>query len=213
MTCEKQLAPVHNHGIYCSESCRRSDQASSAAQMPRSYTTAAYRPQHHGASSSHSNRHSYFGTSPTNYLYASDDDTYYASDDGDDASYPSRRADIIPQASPTMLASSPPMTPGTTSSAMEALRASLSMATRPPSPPSPLGSWSLTGGAPSAAGGGSYTASSYSRPSSTYRLSTTYDAPPGAGYHTGSPERPLPSRYPGYGSRPKSIELVTPMLR
>jgi len=61
--------------------------------------------------------------------------------------------------------------------------------------------------------------SSYSRPAANL-FSSTYDgAYYGGGYGAGggdyygtSADRPLPSRRPAAYSRPKSIELVTPML-
>ncbi|KAK0669519.1 hypothetical protein QBC41DRAFT_108171 [Cercophora samala] len=113
--------------------------------------------------------------------------------------------DIVPRASPSRPSSthfSPPST------AVNALKSSLYI--RPPSPTSPMmgtshsGVWSF---------GRSHATSpdnSYTKPTSSY-FSTTYD---GAYYdHYGSSvDRPLPSRRPGVYSRPKSIELVTPML-
>lgn len=138
--------------------------------------------------------------------------------------------DIIPRASPSrpssmLLANSPPTTPGSYypqhyhhTSAISALR---SLNVRPPSPPSPTGS---TGGSiwPFSRSAATSPSNSYTRSSSTAGFfSSTYDAAyaPGAGAYTydvgpGRSDRPLPSRHPaGSSSRPKSIELVTPMGR
>lgn len=60
---------------------------------------------------------------------------------------------------------------------------------------------------------------SYSKPATSKMFSSTYDT----GYYgagggltygmtSSSIDRPLPSRKPGAYSRPKSIELVTPMI-
>ncbi|KAF4970118.1 hypothetical protein FSARC_2787 [Fusarium sarcochroum] len=132
--------------------------------------------------------------------------------------------DIIPRASPSrpssILLSSPPATPGTGAptyqhtSAISALR---SLNVRPPSPPSPTGSSSNLWPFSRSAATSPY--NSYSRPSAPY-LSSTYDG----GYYgggsgaynyevtSGGMDRPLPSRHPSAYSRPKSIELVTPMV-
>jgi len=114
--------------------------------------------------------------------------------------------DIIPRASPSRPSSthfSPPVSPDTHMTAISALK---SLSIRPPSPSSPVGTyhanlWPF---------GRSVTTSpstSYSRPVSGL-FSSTYD---GAYYGTSS-DRPLPTRRPGIYSRPKSIELVTPMV-
>jgi hypothetical protein len=165
-------------------SCRRVDQSSSTTNsMPRSYA---------------------FGNYP-----------FYA------AGEPEPR-DIIPQASPSrpssMIYNRSPPTPTTPapgsyhSSAVSALR---SINARPPSPPSPL------------AGGGHFwpfsnrsaatsPSTSYSRPSAAY-LSSTYDVGYNQGgyytydYGSNGIDRPLPTRGPSQ-ARPKSIELVTPMV-
>lgn len=132
--------------------------------------------------------------------------------------------DIVPRASPSrptsIFVASPPTTPGTGSggyyhtSAISALR---SLNVRPPSPPSPTGSSSNLW--PFSRSAATSPHNSYTRPSAAY-LSSTYDG----GYYgvgsgaytydmnTGAMDRPLPSRHPGTYSRPKSIELVTPMV-
>lgn len=132
--------------------------------------------------------------------------------------------DIIPRASPSRpnsmhFSQSPPASPGTSSAyhhttALSALR---SLNIGPPSPPSPTGS---NGGSlwPFSRSVANSPVSSYRRPSGPY-LSSTYDT----GHHYGSGaytydssssglDRPLPTRHPGAYSRPKSIELVTPVL-
>jgi hypothetical protein len=132
--------------------------------------------------------------------------------------------DIIPRASPSRPSSmhfsqSPPASPDTmlTSHHTSALSALRSLNIGPPSPPSPTGSntgslWPFNRSAATSP------ASSYRRPSGPY-LSSTYDT----GHHYGTTaytydsgsnglDRPLPSRHPGAYSRPKSIELVTPVL-
>lgn len=129
--------------------------------------------------------------------------------------------DIVPRASPSRPNSmhfSPPTTPGATtggqySSAISALR---SLNIRPPSPPSPTSShpglWPFnksTTNSPS---------NSYNRGHNSF-FPATYDggyASTGYAYNYSSSgmDRPLPTRRPtgpGY-SRPKSIELVTPMV-
>jgi hypothetical protein len=132
--------------------------------------------------------------------------------------------DIIPRASPSrpssILLNSPPATPGTGAptyqhtSAISALR---SLNVRPPSPPSPTGSSSNLWPFSRSAATSPY--NSYSRPSAPY-LSSTYDGgyygAGGSAYNyevtSGGMDRPLPSRHPSTYSRPKSIELVTPMF-
>ncbi|EFY90206.1 hypothetical protein MAC_03721 [Metarhizium acridum CQMa 102] len=132
--------------------------------------------------------------------------------------------DIIPRASPSrpnsmQFSQSPPASPGTipASHHISALSALRSLNIGPPSPPSPTGS---NGGSlwPFSRSVATSPASSYRRPSGPY-LSSTYDTGhhygPGAyTYDSGSHglDRPLPTRHPGAYSRPKSIELVTPVL-
>lgn len=85
---------------------------------------------------------------------------------------------------------------------------------QPPSPPSPTISspnmW------PFSKGGATSPPNSYSRGGAGY-LSSTYDGGYGASgygynYQANGLERPLPSRTLSGYSRPKSIELVTPMM-
>jgi hypothetical protein len=124
---------------------------------------------------------------------------------------PPEPRDIIPRASPSRPSSthvSPPVTPA---SAMAALK---SLSIRPASPTSPVGTYhqgiwpfarSTTATSPS---------SSYSKQSAGF-FSSTYDGAyysAGGDYFGTSSDRPLPSRRPPAYSRPKSIELVTPML-
>ena len=124
---------------------------------------------------------------------------------------PPEPRDIIPRASPSRPSStqvSPPFTPA---SAISALK---SLSIRPASPTSPVGTYhssvwpfarSVTASSPN---------NSYTRPAPGL-YSSTYDGAyygGGADYYGTSSDRPLPSRKPTAYSRPKSIELVTPML-
>ncbi|KAK5664256.1 hypothetical protein OQA88_474 [Cercophora sp. LCS_1] len=123
--------------------------------------------------------------------------------------------DIIPRASPSRPSSmhfSPPISPEANhQSAISALK---SLSIRSPSPPSPVGTYH-----PNIWPFGRSVATSpnnsYSRPVSNLYPSTYdgayYGANAIAGYGTSS-DRPLPVRRPGIYSRPKSIELVTPMV-
>lgn len=195
MSCEKQFVPQDDRFLYCSETCRMHDQNSASAPVPTSSRS--------GSDASHF--------------------PFYA------AGNPEPR-DIIPRASPsrptsTHFSSPIAMTAPTTidtsyshSSAMSALR---SLSVRDPSPPSPT----LTSGYPS--GIWPFTRSAVASPSTSYNqsrtsyYSSTYDA---TGYYAGaagsgysymtspSTERPLPARRAGTYSRPKSIELVTPLV-
>lgn len=123
--------------------------------------------------------------------------------------------DIIPRASPSRPSStyfSPPTTP-TSSQYTSAVSALRSLSIRPPSPPSPTTTSSSLW--PFKATTSPCT--SYTKPSNFY--SSTYDTGYGAsgytyGYATANmtSDRPLPSRKPGGYSRPKSVELVTPMV-
>jgi hypothetical protein len=128
--------------------------------------------------------------------------------------------DIIPRASPSRPNStyfSPPTTPEDVAtyqhtSAISALR---SLSIRSPSPPSPTSGtnqslWPFTRSAATSP------STSYTRSNSGF-FSSTYDGGYGAGgyayeYGSSGMERPLPSRRPGGYARPKSIELVTPMV-
>ncbi|KAI2630937.1 hypothetical protein GGR54DRAFT_177429 [Hypoxylon sp. NC1633] len=117
--------------------------------------------------------------------------------------------DIIPRASPSRW--SPPTTP-TSSQYTTAVSALRSLSIRPVSPTSPGSNnamWPFTRSAVTSP------STSYTKPSNFY--SSTYDngyAVTGYGYNQGGPttDRPLPSRKPGTYSRPKSIELVTPIV-
>jgi len=184
MTCEKQFTPHDGTGVYCSETCRIQDQSagnSSQSAMPRSFSVENNYPR---------------------YLDMSPD---------------LKPRDIVPQASPSRptslyLSASPPATPGTAayhSSAISALR-SLNLNTRPPSPPSPTESssgqfWPFSGRSAATS-----PSTSYTRPSATY-LSSTYDGGFNGYYGLSAMDRPLPSRMPTSHSRPKSIDLLTPL--
>lgn len=184
MTCEKQFVPQDVKTLYCSEACRLHDQQSASIGRSHSQVHQSYYP-------------------------------FYA------AGNPEPR-DIVPRASPSRPNSmhfSPPTTPGATSGAQysSAISALRSLSIRPPSPPSPTSSH------PSSLW--PFTKSSTASPSSSYNRSgngffpATYDggyASTGYAYNYSSSgmDRPLPTRRPtgpGY-SRPKSIELVTPMV-
>ncbi|KAK9423074.1 hypothetical protein SUNI508_04368 [Seiridium unicorne] len=182
MTCEKQFVPSGERHLYCSEACRKHDQMSSSA-------VSQYPP---------SRSHDSYGNLP-----------FYS------AGNPEPR-DIIPRASPSRPSStyfSPPTTP-TSSQYTSAVSALRSLTIRPPSPPSPTATgssiWPFTKTATTSP------STSYTKPSNFY--SSTYDSGYGAsgyyGYTTSNvtSDRPLPSRKPGGYSRPKSIELVTPMV-
>ncbi|KAB5570166.1 hypothetical protein GE09DRAFT_697941 [Coniochaeta sp. 2T2.1] len=182
MTCEKQFATQDERVLYCSKECRAYDQENT--------TPAAVYPSHHSSNLT------------THYPYYADAHT--------------EPRDIIPRASPSRPSQtnySPPATPeaATHTSAISALR---SLSIRPPSPPSPSSTyhpsiWPFTRSAAASP------PNSYSRPTSAM-FPSTYDGGyfsngygSSAGYDM---ERPLPSRRPGTYSRPKSIELVTPMI-
>lgn len=188
MTCEKQFIPQDQKILYCSEACRKHDQ--SVTSQPTSHPSARSR--------------DILGASAL---------PYYSPGAG--ASEP---RDIIPRASPSRPNSkyfSPPTTPTSVNytSAVSALR---SLSIRPPSPPSPSAPMATTHNAgiwPFAKSAANSPSSSYTKPTNFF--STTYDSGYGAsgyGYNYGrvAGERPLPSRRPG--DRPKSIELVTPMV-
>ncbi|TQN73383.1 hypothetical protein CSHISOI_02096 [Colletotrichum shisoi] len=187
MTCEKQFVPQDANFLYCSEACRKHDQQS-ASSTGRSHSQA------------------HMGSYP-----------FYAMGN------PEPR-DIVPRASPSRPNSmhfSPPTTPGATtsggggqySSAISALR---SLSIRPPSPPSPTSShpslWPFTKSSTNSP------STSYNRGSNSF-FPATYDGGYAANgyaynYSSSGMDRPLPTRRPtgpGY-SRPKSIELVTPMV-
>ena len=123
--------------------------------------------------------------------------------------------DIIPRASPSRPSStyfSPPTTPGANhTSAVSALK---SLTICSPSPPSPVGTYHPNIW-PFARSTAASPNNSYSRPASGFFPSTYdgayYNAAALNGYGTSS-DRPLPSRRPDTYARPKSIELVTPMV-
>ncbi|KAK3333597.1 hypothetical protein B0T19DRAFT_399261 [Cercophora scortea] len=130
---------------------------------------------------------------------------------------PPEPRDIIPRASPSRSNSMyycPPTPPSAShTSAISALK---SLSIRPPSPPSPVGSYHPTIWPFARSAGPTSPSSSYTRPasglfSSTYDNGTYFGTGGLSGYGTSS-DRPLPSRRPGAYSRPKSIELVTPMM-
>ncbi|KAJ9151788.1 Life-span regulatory factor domain-containing protein [Pleurostoma richardsiae] len=182
MTCEKQFVPQDDRFLYCSEACRIYDQNNA------SVANVALSRGGHSPSASY---------------------PFYAAGD------PEPR-DIIPRASPSRPSSthlSPPTTPSAAPSQTSAISALRSLHIRPPSPPSPTGTyhpsiWPFTRSAATSP------STSFSRPPSGL-FSSTYDGYYGvAGYTMTSPsmDRPLPSRRPGGYARPKSIELVTPMV-
>ncbi|KAF7517333.1 hypothetical protein G7054_g13843 [Neopestalotiopsis clavispora] len=184
MTCEKQFIPSGEKHLYCSEACRKHDQTPSL--MTSQYSSAK--------------SHDSYGSNLPFYSAGH-----------------SEPRDIIPRASPSRPSStyfSPPSTP-TSSQYTSAVSALRSLSIRPPSPPSPTTStstlWPFTKTSTTSP------STSYTKPVNFY--SSTYDSGYGAsgyayGYATASmtPDRPLPSRKPGGYSRPKSIELVTPMV-
>ncbi|OAA38075.1 hypothetical protein NOR_06820 [Metarhizium rileyi] len=188
MICEKQFVPHDERHLYCSETCRRVDQQKS---------------------SSHPSQMRAYSVSGNN--------SYYSLGKPEPS-------DIIPRAAPSRpnsmhFSQSPPASPGTGSGShhISALSALRSLNIGPPSPPSPIGS---TGGSlwPFSRSAATSPASSYRRPSGPY-MSSTYETGHyhGTGaytYDAGSHglDRPLPIRHPGAYSRPKSIELVTPVL-
>ncbi|KAI0115098.1 hypothetical protein F4814DRAFT_448930 [Daldinia grandis] len=117
--------------------------------------------------------------------------------------------DIIPRASPSRW--SPPTTP-TTGQYTNAVSALRSLSIRPVSPTSPMSGnavWPFTRSAITSP------STSYTKSANNF-YSSTYDngyAVTGYGYPQGGmTDRPLPSRKPGAYSRPKSIELVTPIV-
>ncbi|KAI5868042.1 hypothetical protein GGS23DRAFT_8567 [Durotheca rogersii] len=189
MTCEKQFTPQDEKFLYCSEACRERDQNVSVR-----------------ASSSHASArgHDSFGGSTLVYPAGSEEPR-----------------DIIPRASPSRW--SPPTTPasgqhtggqytnGQYTSAVSALR---SLSIRPVSPTSPMAGsamWSFARSA-LASPSTSYTKTSPSFYPSTYDngyIVTGYKYGQGGGTTS---DRPLPARRPGAYSRPKSIELVTPIV-
>ncbi|PHH64670.1 hypothetical protein CDD81_4111 [Ophiocordyceps australis] len=199
MTCEKQFMPHDDKFLYCSETCRRIDQSST----PRNAASTQLRTSISGGYALHQ------------------------------AAFLPEPRDIVPQATPSRptsmhLSNSPPASPGSHyhhghySSAISALR---SLNLGPSSPPSPTGSgiWpfcrSLAATSPGNSFSRPYLSSSSSstaaldqhnkRHSSIYSYNNyTYSHDPGYAVL----DRPLPSRHPSAYSRPKSIELVTPVI-
>lgn len=113
--------------------------------------------------------------------------------------------DIVPRASPSGQFS-PPTTP-----AAHHVSSLKSLSIRPPSPPSPVGTYQShqwLGRSTQTSPGSSYNI----KTTATYFPSTYDGVYYGADHYGSSTDRPLPSRRPGVYSRPKSIELVTPML-
>ncbi|KAL8387950.1 hypothetical protein RB595_009555 [Gaeumannomyces hyphopodioides] len=211
MSCEKQFVPQDDRFLYCSEACRVHDQNHHSADASSSSSVAA---RSYASPSSAT-------SPPAASLYP-----YYSA-----ANAESR--DIIPRASPSRPNSmhySPPTTPSSQANHSSAILALRSLSIRDSSPPSPGGImgtyhpniWPFTstsgGGGGSARGPSTASPStSYSRPASTV-FSSTYDSAyygAAAPYGGGAPtlERPHPPlRRAGTYSRPKSIELVTPMV-
>ena len=125
--------------------------------------------------------------------------------------------DIIPQALPSRSSSTylnyAPTSQGDRraqthrSTAVSSLR---SLNVRPPSPPSPDGRhgfWPFgRGSGISQSPGASFARLPTSYRPATYDSGYSYDA------ENSGLDRPLPSRHPAKSSRPKSIELVTPMV-
>ncbi|KAI1814833.1 hypothetical protein GGS20DRAFT_379610 [Poronia punctata] len=183
MTCEKQFIVQDERVLYCSEACRKHDQTLAASYAPVSM---------------------YGG-------YGSGNLPFYGAENQEPR-------DIIPRASPSRPNSnyfSPPATP-TNNQYPKSVSALRSLSRRPPSPPSPA-SMNASGIWPFTRSAATSPSSSYSTPSNVY--SSTYDGAytTSAYHHSASggvmtSDRPLPTRNPPAYSKPKSIELVTPVL-
>lgn len=124
--------------------------------------------------------------------------------------------DIIPRASPSRPNSmhlSPPTSPTSTGHHTSAVSALRSLSIRDPSPPSPPSSYhtSMWPFSTTRSAATSPSTSFGARPSSNV-YSSTYESYGYSMTSQGTTDRPLPSRIPGGYSRPKSIELVTPMV-
>ncbi|CAK7241801.1 MAG: hypothetical protein STHCBS139747_003272 [Sporothrix thermara] len=207
MTCEKQFVAKDDSFLYCSETCRDYDQEHGASVSAQSFKN-----------SYSSSSRDYFGESrePRDIIPRAS------------PSRPHSTYFSLPP-SPTNMSST---MPATASSAMAALRSLSLRDASPPSPtlaPSTSGIWPFSSRSSAASPGNSYT-----QPSAVY--ASTYDHGHGHGHghdyghyrSTGASsnyytygagqsgylaaERPLPPRRPGSYSRPKSIELVTPLL-
>ncbi|KAL2024399.1 hypothetical protein VTK56DRAFT_8210 [Thermocarpiscus australiensis] len=126
-------------------------------------------------------------------------------------SAPPEPRDIIPRASPSRPTSTHISAPATHTSAISALK---SLSIQPPSPTSPVGTYPSSiwpfGRSIVTSPGDSYSKPGVKLFSSTY--DGNYYGPAGADSYGTSADRPLPSRRPTAYARPKSIELVTPML-
>ncbi|OAA67981.1 hypothetical protein SPI_00176 [Niveomyces insectorum RCEF 264] len=210
MTCDKQFVTKDDRLLYCSEACRDYDQ-----QYGASISTQHFKDSYANHSSS----------SRTYSVYYNDN---------------TEPRDIIPRAAPSRPSStyfslptssaaagakasvSASTAASTSSSAIAALRSLSLRDASPPSPPLPSsasGIWPFSHRSTAAS-----PSTSYGRPSGPV-YAATYDQ---GYYRTGAPnyyapdagqssaglgtERPLPIRRPGSYSRPKSIELVTPLL-
>jgi len=209
MACEKEFLPLDERCVYCSEAyaypvlacssqppqVRRHDTENANASVRcRKYDQ---NPENHRSSSKNSSAAYY---------------PYYSPGDAEPR-------DIIPRASPSRPSSTYYASPSAAhqssdySSAISALR---SLTLQPPSPPSPTaltsGMWPFRGSGASPNHGYTRGAQYSSTYDSTYS-NAGYTSGYGYGYNYSSSgmDRPLPSRRPGGYSRPKSIELVTPM--
>ncbi|KYK60012.1 hypothetical protein DCS_01146 [Drechmeria coniospora] len=195
MTCEKQFIPHDEWFLYCSETCRRDDQQSSSASSHAA--TARLRDA--------------------------------AADLAPPPSGKTELKDIVPRASPSRptsmhYGSSPPVDMEMKASSSVAHHTSALSALRSlhiglPSPPSPTGASFWPFGRTMATS----PSISCSRPSAPYLSSCDggynynnnhnykYGAYP---YDMGPSaiDRPLPSRHPNIYSRPRSIELVMPII-
>ncbi|KAI6380253.1 hypothetical protein MCOR25_001682 [Pyricularia grisea] len=191
MSCEKQFVPQDDRFLYCSETCRVHDHNSSAV-TPSS--------QHSSSRGSYASPVSY---TSTNYPYYS-------------VEYSESR-DIIPRASPSRPSSMHYSPPATSSMAYHGptLSALRSLSIQDDSPPSPTTAsvYHTYNTAASARGAPSPATSYSSRPNPKKGYSSTYDNSAYYADYSDVPslDRPLPRRSTTY-SRPKSIELVTPMV-
>jgi hypothetical protein len=206
MTCEKQFLPYGDHYLYCSESY---------VTVPPNYHLPIPSNSANSLFLKNSCRRSDQASSTSTYHSYKTSADYSSSRNNSYASDMSEPKDIIPQASPSrpgsmLFASSPPATPGNYyhESAVSALR-SLSNSRRPPSPPSPT---NTTGFWPFGKNASTSPGASHLRPSAAYLSSSNYDGGyyggPNGVTHNSPTDRPLPSR----SSRPKSVELVTPIF-
>ncbi|SPN98501.1 uncharacterized protein DNG_01546 [Cephalotrichum gorgonifer] len=194
MACEKQFLPTDDSCLYCSfayESPLPLEKPE--LQWPVELTKDTSCREYDENASSH--RFPSRGTASNGYTQSAG--PYHPS-------YEPR--EIIPRASPsrapsTYISSSPVVT---TNDAISALR---SLTIRPASPSSPTGGriWPFSRGAADypATYDPAYGKKGYGSSGGGYGYNQ---------YGSSGAERPLPSRRPGGYSRPKSIELVTPMV-